>query len=421
MFGSPIAIIGLGYVGLPLAVGLAKAGNQVVGFDLDEQVIRGLATGNSHIQDISTEELGAALAAGAKFTADPVDLQALGAYVICVPTPLADNGYPDLSYIERAGELISSSMRKGSLVVLESTTYPGTTDELLRPILENGSGLIAGETFCLAFSPERIDPGNPAFKVTNTPKVVGGLQACCLDAACSVYSELGIEVVRAKGLREAELSKLLENTYRHINIALVNEMVKFCNPLGIDLHDAIRCASTKPFGFQAFYPGPGVGGHCIPIDPNYLSYRVRSELGYAFRFVELAQEINASMPMYVVTRLQDELNEQSLSLKGSRVLIAGVTYKADVADERESPSVPIAEILLSRGAVISYLDSFVGSWDVAGTRISRIDQESLTSSEFDAVLLLQQHSAFTQIDFEALASVVLDTRGALRGESIKKL
>ncbi|CAB4912645.1 MAG: nucleotide sugar dehydrogenase [Actinobacteria bacterium] len=421
MFGSPIAILGLGYVGLPLAAGLARAGNEVVGFDLDERVIDGLSQGNSHIQDISDAELAESISAGLRFTSTGSDLHGFGAYIICVPTPLAESGYPDLSFIEQAGALIASQMRSGSLVVLESTTYPGTTDELLRPILESGSGLKAGIDFCLSFSPERIDPGNPEFKVTNTPKVVGGYQPCCLEAAASIYTELGIEVVRAKGLREAELSKLLENTYRHINIALVNEMVKFCNPLGIDLHDAIRCAATKPFGFQAFYPGPGVGGHCIPIDPNYLSYRVRSELGYAFRFVELAQEINASMPSYVVTRLQDELNEHSLSLKGSRVLVAGVTYKADVPDERESPAVPIAEILINRGAIVSYLDPYVTNWQIQGSQIARVIQGSLEGGQFDAVVLLQSHTDFDALDFESLAPVVLDTRGSLQGAAIKRL
>ena len=415
------AVIGLGYVGLPLAVGLARAGNRVIGFDVDPAVIATLESGASHIQDITDVELGEAIAAGLSFTSSVPDLQGLGAYVICVPTPLASSGSPDLSYVEMAAAAVAGQLTPGALVVLESTTYPGTTEELLRPILEAGSSLSVGEHLCLAYSPERIDPGNPSFNVTNTPKVVGGFQACCLQRATDLYCELGIEVVQAKGLREAELSKLLENTYRHINIALVNEMVKFCHPLGIDLHDAIRCAATKPFGFQAFYPGPGVGGHCIPIDPNYLSFRVRTELGYSFRFVELAQEINASMPAYVVGRIQEELNELSQSLRGSRILVAGVTYKADVADIRESPSVPVAELLIERGAVVSYLDPFVDSWIVAGKRIPASDPTKWGAEEFDCVILLQNHREFLDLDFPAIASIVLDTRGQLVGEQIRRL
>lgn len=415
------AVIGLGYVGLPLAVGLARAGNRVIGFDVDPAVIATLESGASHIQDITDVELGEAIAAGLSFTSSVPDLQGLGAYVICVPTPLASSGSPDLSYVEMAAAAVARQLTPGALVVLESTTYPGTTEELLRPILEAGSSLSVGEHLCLAYSPERIDPGNPSFNVTNTPKVVGGFQACCLQRATDLYCELGIEVVQAKGLREAELSKLLENTYRHINIALVNEMVKFCHPLGIDLHDAIRCAATKPFGFQAFYPGPGVGGHCIPIDPNYLSFRVRAELGYSFRFVELAQEINASMPTYVVGRVQDELNDISQSLRGSRILVAGVTYKADVADVRESPSVPVAELLIERGASVSFVDPYVDSWTVAGQTMTASDSATWGADEFDCVVLLQHHREFLELDFTAVASIVLDTRGQLVGDRVRRL
>lgn len=421
MLERPTAVVGLGYVGLPLAVGLALAGNRVVGFDADQAVVANLSAGRSHIQDISDGELRRAIDADLSFTGSAEDLAGLGQFVICVPTPLAENGYPDLSAVESAAETVAANLTPGALVVLESTTYPGTTDELVRPILEAGSGLVAGESIHLAFSPERIDPGNPSFKVTNTPKVVGGFQPCCLDRATALYRELGVDVVAAKGLREAELSKLLENTYRHINIALVNEMVKFCHSLDIDLHDAIRCAATKPFGFQAFYPGPGVGGHCIPIDPNYLSYRVRAELGYSFRFVELAQEINASMPAYVVGRVQEELNELSQSLRGSRILVAGVTYKPNVADVRESPSVPVAELLMERGAVISFLDPFVDSWEVAGYAVPKAEAVGWASDEFDCVVLLQNHDQFAEVDFGAHSSIILDTRGLLVGDKVRRL
>lgn len=421
MLDHEIAIIGLGYVGLPLAVGLARVGNRVIGFDADAEVVKRLQSGHSHIQDVSHEDLDDAIGNGLSFTNSEFDLHGLSAYVICVPTPLSNAGSPDLSYVEMAAIAVAAQLTDGALVILESTTYPGTTEELVLPILETGSNLLAGKQFSLAYSPERIDPGNEVFKVTNTPKVVGGLDARSLQKATNLYQELGIEVVQAKGIREAELSKLLENTYRHINIALVNEMVKFCHPLGIDLTDAIRCASTKPFGFQPFYPGPGVGGHCIPIDPNYLSFRVRAELGYSFRFVELAQEINASMPAYVVGRVQDELNRMSKSLRGSKILIAGVTYKADVADIRESPAVPIAEILLERGADLAFLDPFVESWIVAGQHIPASDNDLLTEDEFDCVLVLQTHREFSLIDFAHHGLVVLDTRGTMVGARVRRL
>lgn len=421
MLDREIAIIGLGYVGLPLAVGLARAGNRVIGFDANAKLVALLQSGNSHIQDISKEDLDDAVGHGLRFTDSHNDLYDLGSYVICVPTPLSSNGSPDLSFVETAAAAVAAQLRDGALVILESTTYPGTTEELVLPILEMGSNLRAGKQFSLAYSPERIDPGNKVYKVTNTPKVVGGLDAESLRKATDLYLELGIEVVQAKGIREAELSKLIENTYRHINIALVNEMVKFCHPLGIDLTDAIRCASTKPFGFQPFYPGPGVGGHCIPIDPNYLSFRVRAELGYSFRFVELAQEINASMPAYVVGRVQDELNSMSKSLKGSKILIAGVTYKSDISDLRESPAVPIAEILLDRGVDLAFFDPYVDSWTVAGHHIPSSDSNSWEELEFDCVLVLQTHREFLEIDFSKCGSVIFDTRGTMVGAKVRRL
>src|SRR5690606_38697605 len=257
------------------------------------------------------------------------------------------------------------------LVVLESTTYPGTTEEVVRPILEEG-GLVAGRDFALAFSPERIDPGNPVYGMKNTPKVVGGLTPECTDRAAAFYGRFVDTVVPAKGTREAETAKLLENTYRHINIALVNEMARFCHELGIDLWNVIEMAKTKPFGFQAFYPGPGVGGHCIPIDPNYLSYNVRARLGYPFRFVELAQEINATMPAYVARRAQDILNEDSIAMRGSTILMLGVTYKPDIADQRESPAVPLAKQLMRMGAEVRYHDPNVATWDVNGTELTSV-------------------------------------------------
>ncbi|MFD0537821.1 nucleotide sugar dehydrogenase [Actinomadura luteofluorescens] len=329
-----LVVIGLGYVGLPL---VREAAGPPAGRRARPGRARGrrLKAGMSHIDDVSAEEVERMLRAGFAPSLHEDVLDGARTVVICVPTPLSPEGGPDLTAVRGAAETVARHLEPGTLVVLESTTYPGTTEEVVRPILEK-SGLVAGEEFHLAFSPERIDPGNPVYGVRNTPKIVGGLTPACASAASAFYGKFVDQVVEAKGTREAEMAKLLENTYRHVNIALVNEMAVFCNELGIDLWDAIDCAATKPFGFQAFRPGPGVGGHCIPIDPNYLSYKVRS-LGYPFRFVELAQEINDRMPRYVAERAQQLLNREGRALKGARVLLLGVTYKADIADQRESP------------------------------------------------------------------------------------
>jgi nucleotide sugar dehydrogenase len=303
-------------------------------------------------------------------------------------------------------------------VILESTTYPGTTDEIVRPMLEKASGLSAGIGFHLAFSPERIDPGNETYGIRNTPKVVGGITPACTEAAADFYGQVCDTVVRAKSAREAEMAKLLENTYRHVNIALVNEMAIFCHELGLDLWDAIRCAATKPFGFQAFYPGPGVGGHCIPIDPNYLSYKVRAELNYPFRFVELAQEINSRMPGYVVDRAAELLNTHAKPLNGARVLLLGVTYKKDIADQRESPARPIARKLLQRGAALSYHDPFVDNWQVDGRDIPRAASPVAPA---DLTILLQAHTGYDLADIAAKSRLLFDTRGKISGESVYPL
>jgi nucleotide sugar dehydrogenase len=299
------------------------------------------------------------------------------------------------------------------LVVLESTTYPGTTDEVVKPLLEK-SGLVAGEEFHLAFSPERIDPGNPVYGVHNTPKIVGGLTPACASLAAAFYGKFVERVVQAKGTREAEMAKLLENTYRHVNIALVNEMAVFCHELGIDLWDAIECAATKPFGFQAFRPGPGVGGHCIPIDPNYLSYKVRS-LGYPFRFVELAQEINDRMPRYVVERAQQLLNREGRAVKGAKVLVLGVTYKADIADQRESPARPVARRLLGMGAELSFHDPYVHSWQVDGVNVPDAgDDLAAALAAADLAIVLADHSAYDPETLTGHARLLFDTRGRTR-------
>jgi nucleotide sugar dehydrogenase len=418
-----LVVIGLGYVGLPLVREACRAGLRVGGLDRDARVVAGLKAGVSHIDDVSDAEAEQMLAVGFVPTRDEAILDGARTVVICVPTPLSDEGGPDLTAVRGASKAVARHVGPGALVVLESTTYPGTTEEVVRPVLET-SGLIAGEDFHLAFSPERIDPGNPVYGVHNTPKIVGGLTPACASAAAAFYGKFVETVVQAKGTREAEMAKLLENTYRHVNIALVNEMAVFCHELGIDLWDAIECAATKPFGFQAFRPGPGVGGHCIPIDPNYLSYKVRS-LGYPFRFVELAQEINDRMPRYVVERVQQLLNREGRALKGAKILILGVTYKADIADQRESPARPVARRLLRLGAELTYHDPFVRSWEVDGTPVAPADDDLAAALRTaDLAIVLAEHSAYDTETLSTHARLVFDTRGLTRnltGETIELL
>ncbi|WP_426562379.1 nucleotide sugar dehydrogenase [Angustibacter sp. McL0619] len=405
-----LVVIGLGYVGLPLAQEAVRSGVSVVGLDLSDAVVDGLNQGRSHVDDLADADVTEMLGKGFRATTDEAVLADAAAVVICVPTPLSEDSGPDLRAVTSATKAVGRHVHEGMLVILESTTYPGTTEEVVKPLLEE-SGLVAGESFHLAFSPERIDPGNPKFGMRNTPKVVGGLTPECTEAAAALYGRFVDTVVRARGTREAETSKLLENTYRHINIALVNEMARFCNELNIDLWDVIRCASSKPFGFQAFYPGPGVGGHCIPIDPNYLSHNVRAKLGYPFRFVELAQEINATMPAYVTHRAQNILNEAQLAMNGANVLLLGVTYKPDIADQRESPAVPVARQLQALGAQLSYHDPHVTEWQVTGLDAKRVDDLDAAVAEADLVVLLQNHSSY---DVDALANGsrrFFDTRG----------
>ncbi|GAA4908433.1 nucleotide sugar dehydrogenase [Stackebrandtia albiflava] len=405
-----VVVVGMGYVGLPLAREASRAGLLVVGLDLDADVVAGLNDGRSHVDDISDADVTRMREAGFVATTDPAVQAGAGAIVICVPTPLTADGGPDLAAVNGAVAAAARHLRPGTLVVLESTTYPGTTDEVVKPVLE-GSGLRAGVDFHLAFSPERVDPGNPVFGVANTPKVVGGVTPACGDAAAAFYGKFVDTVVRTRGTREAEMAKLLENTYRHVNIALVNEMAIFCHELGIDLWDVIKAAKTKPFGFQAFYPGPGVGGHCIPIDPNYLSHRVKGALGYPFRFVELAQEINARMPDYVVRRAMDLLNEQGLALSRAKVLLLGVTYKADIADQRESPAQPVCRKLRKMGAEVSYHDPFIETWEVDGRPVARAADLRSALAEADLTILLTAHTDYRAADFSSVRSL-LDTRNA---------
>ncbi|GLB67896.1 nucleotide sugar dehydrogenase [Arthrobacter mangrovi] len=410
---TQLVVVGQGYVGLPVAEGAALAGLKVTGFELNHNTVHHLNAAQSHIDDVSNDRLAEMRRLGYHATSDPSALGAADVIVICVPTPLGDAGSPDLSAVICAAKSIADNLTPDTLVVLESTTYPGTTEEVLRPILD-GSGLQLDVDYFLAFSPERIDPGNSKYGLANTPKIVGGVTPESGRRAVSFYSRFVDIVVPAKGAREAETAKLLENTYRHVNIALINEMARFCHDLSIDLWDVIEAAKTKPFGFQAFYPGPGVGGHCIPIDPNYLGYQVKKTLGYPFRFVELAQEINANMPTYVVNRIADLLNEDTKSLKNSKVLLLGVTYKPNISDQRESPAVPLANILLDKGADVAFHDPHVKDWVAPNAKLRCVEDLEAAASVADVVVLLQDHREYADDTVAKSAKRFLDCKGASR-------
>lgn len=332
--------------------------------------------------------------------------------VVCVPTPLAEEGGPDLSAVQAAARTLGEHLSEGTTVILESTTYPGTTEEVFAPLVL-GDRLTLDENVWIAFSPERVDPGNPTYGIRNTPKVVGGLTPESTRRAVEFYEQFIDTVVEVKGAKEAEMAKLLENTFRHVNIALVNEMVRFCEELDIDLWDSIDAASTKPFGFMPFRPGPGVGGHCIPVDPSYLSHRVKAKLGYAFRMVELAEEVNLAAPTYVAERVWRQLNDQGKAAKGAKVLLVGVTYKPNIADMRETPAEPLAEKLLSWGVDVSYFDPYVPTWEAGGVTMTSATDVEKSASEADLVVLLQQHSTIDLDRVVAEAPAVLDTRGVL--------
>ena len=419
MIGS-LTVVGLGYVGLPLAYEASRSGMRVFGLDTNPSVVERLSKGESHIDDIDSDQLSSMIDAGFSPTVEPDCISDSEVVLICVPTPLDDDGTPDIGQIEAAAEVVSQHLRPGSLVVLESTTYPGTTEDVVRPILEAGSGLTAGTDFHLAYSPERIDPGNLEWGVRNTPKVVGGLTAACTDRAVRFYDQVVDTVVPTSGLREAEFAKLLENTYRHVNIALMNEMAVFCHELGIDLWAAITAAETKPFGFQAFRPGPGVGGHCIPIDPNYLSWVARS-VGFRLRFVELAQEVSERMPAYVARRIQDALNRSGKAVNGAHIVLAGVTYKPNVTDHRETPARPLALHLQGMGGRVSYVDPMVEEFQVGGRSLERISELSEAIRVADVLVLLQAHEEFINSTILDSATCILDTSGRLTGRNVERL
>ena len=414
------AVIGLGYVGLPLARAASARGLVGIGFDVSASVVASLESGRSHVDDLSDADIDAMRANGFRATTQESELSRADVIVICVPTPLAQEGAPDLGAVRSAAEAVSRHVTPGALVILESTTWPGTTEEVLVPILER-SGLRSGVDLHVAFSPERIDPGNATYGITNTPKVVGGVTPESSDRAVAFYETFIDRVIRASGTREAEMAKLLENTYRQVNIALVNEMAKFSHDLDIDIWNVIECASSKPFGFQAFYPGPGVGGHCIPIDPGYLSHRVQAQLGYPFRFVELSQEVNRSMPRYVANRAWRLLNQHGLAMSGAKVLLLGVTYKAGIADQRESPATPLAVELHELGADLSFHDPFVEEWNVEGRTHRRVPDLDAAIRQADLVIHLQAHAEYTNERLAALGTAVLDTRGKLAGPLVERL
>lgn len=422
-----VTIVGQGYVGLPLAQAAARAGWKVWGLDTNSETVAALNGGCSHVDDLSDDDIKEMITQGYEATTDPTCISNSQYVVVCVPTPLGDAGSPDLRAVEAATTTVGRHIQRGTTYILESTTYPGTTDNVCIPLLEGHSQLKAGEEFNVAYSPERVDPGSKKFGIKNTPKLVGGLNDESTHAAVEFYSSFIDEVVPVRGIKEAETAKLLENTFRHVNIALVNEMAQFCHELDIDIWEVINGAATKPFGFMRFTPGPGVGGHCIPIDPNYLSYEVRKELGYPFRFVELAQEINNSMPTYVVDRAARLLNEKKKALNGSSVLLLGVTYKSDIADQRQSPAVPVAERLLSYGVDLKFHDPHVTKWNVSDDPTNRdieIDREKdveKAAKEADLVILLQAHSVYDVEELAKTADIFFDTVGVTVGSHSHRL
>jgi UDP-N-acetyl-D-glucosamine dehydrogenase len=414
---AKVAVVGLGYVGLPLAETFAWGGYPVIGFDIDADKIARLRRGESYIGHIDPERISE-LKAGGRFapTDDPACFVEADAIVICVPTPLGEAREPDLSYIEATGRTLMPHLREGQLVVLESSTYPGTTEEVLQPILQE-SGLVAGKDFFLAYSPEREDPGNRDFATRNIPKVVGGLDDDSRALAVALYEPIVEGVVPVSSIRVAEACKILENTYRAVNIALVNELKNVFSAMNIDVWEVIEAAKTKPFGFQAFYPGPGLGGHCIPIDPFYLTWAAR-KLGLNTRFIELAGEINTAMPQHVVERVVQALNDDGKAVKGSRICVLGVAYKKDVDDPRESPAFPIMEELDRRGAVISYSDPHVPTLPRMRHHTLRMSSTPLTR-EFlagqDCVLIVTDHARFDYDMIVENARLVVDTRNAVAG------
>jgi len=413
-----VGIMGLGYVGMPLAVLFAEAGISVLGFEASEEKADLIRKGSSYIRDIPSERLAAVAVDSNEPTPgqlgvarDFSEISKCDAVIMCVPTPLAKTRDPDLSYVADSSELIRDNMTPGTLVLLESTTYPGTTRELILPLLEqsNGGGQKVGEDFFLAYSPERVDPGNPKFDIHNTPKVVGGVTPACVETASLLYSKIVEKVVPVSSTDAAELSKLLENTFRMINIGLVNEFTVMCRRLGVDVWEVIDAAATKPFGFMPFYPGPGLGGHCIPVDPHYLSWKLRL-FNYRTKFIELASEVNSLMPQEVVSRVVDALNHDEKSVKGSNVLVLGAAYKADIDDMRESPALDVMSLLLEKGANLSYHDPYVSELKISGKKLESLSYSEKMLSGADCVVIVTDHSDFKAEEIATHSKLIVDTR-----------
>ena len=407
-----VIVVGQGYVGLPLAVRAAEVGHEVLGFDVDKDRVDRLRRAESFIDDVSDAQLAAAAASGRyRATDDPGELAGFGTAVVCVPTPLRD-GAPDLSSVEHAARMLAPHVTRGSCLVLESTTYPGTTEEVFVPILEAGSGLRAGPDFLVGYSPERIDPANPSWGLHNTPKIVSGIDAASAAVVRAFYDTVVESTVPAPSVREAELAKLLENTFRHVNIALVNELAIYCHELGMDVWSVIDMAATKPFGFMPFSPGPGVGGHCLPIDPSYLSWKVRRALGRTFRFVEIANDVNDAMPGYVVSRVVEHLNRRRLAVNGSRVLLVGLSYKRNSGDARQSPAIAVARRLADLGADLRAVDPQLRAGDIPpGVTLVPCSPDEFAAA--DVIVVLTDHDDIDWDLVAAHADRVLDTRNRL--------
>jgi UDP-N-acetyl-D-glucosamine dehydrogenase len=409
-----VGVIGLGYVGLPLAVEFARAGFDVIGFDVDERKVADVNAGRSYIPDVPERELRAVVSERRfRATTDFTELRHVDVADICVPTPLRKTKDPDLSFVVKALELVAASLKAGQLIVLESTTYPGTTDEVALPMLE-ATGLAVERDFFLAFSPERVDPGNPVYLTRNIPKIVGGYGRASTDAAVALYSQVVSTVVPVSSTRVAEMVKLLENTFRAVNIGLVNELAQMCDRLDIDVWEVIDAAKTKPFGFMAFYPGPGLGGHCIPIDPFYLSWKARQS-GFECRFIELAGQVNSAMPEYVVERVSTALNALRKPINGSRVHILGMAYKKDVGDVRESPALDIMELLSRRGAELSYSDPYVPEVKQGAQLLAHLSPADALRRGVDCMVICTDHSTFDWKTIVNSGIPIIDTRNALKG------
>ena len=417
---AKVGIIGLGYVGLPLAVLLAEAGYQVIGVDTDEEKVAAVNRGESHVLDVSHETLSAVVDAGnLSASTSYEDLSDADGISISVPTPLRKTGDPDLSYILDAARKLAPVLHSPMVVILESTTYPGTTREVVLPELEH-SGLTVGEDLFLAFSPERVDPGRTDWTTKNTPKVIGGITDSCTTVAAAMYKQAIESVVEVSSTEVAEMTKLLENTFRAVNIAMVNEMALMCERLGLDVWEVIEAAATKPFGYMKFTPGPGLGGHCIPIDPLYLSWKLKS-VKYNARFIELASEINTAMPRHVVQRIQDAMNDRGLAVQGAKFLVLGAAFKPNVSDTRESPAIDVIGLLRDKGAEVSYYDPYVPAFEEDGWGLTSVDDPLASAKDVDCVVIVTDHEG---VDYEAIsnaAQLVFDSRNALKGEGGDKV